>query len=214
MSSQPMATWTPRSSRSEKFVGTRTFRHTMEPIPVSQNLTCRFASVSAAGFSSGTGLRPSLFRPNYRLVQLVRRRTPQRSRCSRAFLVACTRRGGQHPVLCSSRRIRQVANGGDRRTVRARQSHVALPLDQTVPALVLGAGSSTIMRCIMPERLATTDPFRQVTEVIGSGPCRFLPSLMQESEPRMKGLPDICLVADPNRHSCIIVKSTREPCRP
>jgi peptide/nickel transport system substrate-binding protein len=38
------------------------------------------------------------------------------------------------------------------------------------------AGSSTILPCIMPERLARTDPFTQVTEMIGSGPYRFLPS--------------------------------------
>jgi peptide/nickel transport system substrate-binding protein len=36
------------------------------------------------------------------------------------------------------------------------------------------AGSSTLMPCIMPERLANTDPFRQVTEMVGSGPYRFL----------------------------------------
>jgi len=29
------------------------------------------------------------------------------------------------------------------------------------------------MCAIMPERLAATDPFKQVTEVVGSGPFRF-----------------------------------------
>ncbi len=38
------------------------------------------------------------------------------------------------------------------------------------------AGSSTTMPCIMPERLANSDPFRQVTEIVGSGPYRFLPA--------------------------------------
>lgn len=38
------------------------------------------------------------------------------------------------------------------------------------------AGSSAFTPCVMPERLATTDPFRQVTEMIGSGPYRFLPA--------------------------------------
>ena len=62
MPSQPMATWImPRSSRSVKFVGTRTCRHTMGLIPVSQNLTCRFARVSAAGFSSGNGASAVVF---------------------------------------------------------------------------------------------------------------------------------------------------------
>lgn len=32
------------------------------------------------------------------------------------------------------------------------------------------------MPCIMPERLAGSDPFKPVTEMIGSGPYRFLPS--------------------------------------
>jgi peptide/nickel transport system substrate-binding protein len=38
---------------------------------------------------------------------------------------------------------------------------------------VLGK-SGTNMSCIMPERLALTDPSRQVTEMVGSGPFRFL----------------------------------------
>ena len=38
------------------------------------------------------------------------------------------------------------------------------------------AGSTTFMPCVMPERLATTDPFKAVTEMIGSGPFRFLAS--------------------------------------
>ncbi len=37
------------------------------------------------------------------------------------------------------------------------------------------AGSSEFTPCVMPERLANTDPFRQVTEMVGSGPYRFLP---------------------------------------
>jgi peptide/nickel transport system substrate-binding protein len=37
------------------------------------------------------------------------------------------------------------------------------------------AGSTADMPCIMPERLAITDPYKQVTEMVGSGPFRFLP---------------------------------------
>jgi hypothetical protein len=59
MPSQPMATWiTPWSSRSVKFAGTKTRRHTMGLMLVSQTLTCRVAPASAAGtkdFSSETG---------------------------------------------------------------------------------------------------------------------------------------------------------------
>ena len=38
------------------------------------------------------------------------------------------------------------------------------------------AGSSSNMPCVMPERLARIDPFTQVTEMVGSGPYRFLPA--------------------------------------
>ena len=56
----------------------------------------------------------------------------------------------------------------DDRTLRFR---LKKPFPHLMAAL---AGSSTVMPCIMPERLATTDPFRQVTELVGSGPYRFL----------------------------------------
>ena len=58
----------------------------------------------------------------------------------------------------------------DDRTVRF---HLTKPFPHLLAAL---AGSSTTMPCIMPERLAATDPFRQVTEIVGSGPYRFLPA--------------------------------------
>ena len=56
------------------------------------------------------------------------------------------------------------------RTVRFRLTR---PFPHLPAAL---AGSGTNMPCIMPERLARTDPFTQVTEMIGSGPYRFLPA--------------------------------------
>ena len=139
--SRPMATWiTPRSSQSVKFVGTRNAPpyHGADPGQPECDLQVRVGLRRRILFRNGASA--VVFQARLPPRQFVRRRTPQRSRCSRAFLVACTRRGGQHPALCSSRRIRQVANGGDRRTVRARRSHVALPPDQTVPALALGAG--------------------------------------------------------------------------
>jgi peptide/nickel transport system substrate-binding protein len=58
----------------------------------------------------------------------------------------------------------------DDRTVRFR---LTKPFPHLLSAL---AGASTTMPCIMPERLAVTDPFRQVTEMVGSGPYRFLPA--------------------------------------
>jgi hypothetical protein len=58
----------------------------------------------------------------------------------------------------------------DDRTLRFR---LTKPFPHLLAAL---AGSSTTMPCIMPERLANSDPFRQVTEMVGSGPYRFLPA--------------------------------------
>jgi peptide/nickel transport system substrate-binding protein len=48
-------------------------------------------------------------------------------------------------------------------------------LRQPFPQLPDALGKGTNNLCaIMPERLASTDPFRQVTEMVGSGPFRFL----------------------------------------
>jgi peptide/nickel transport system substrate-binding protein len=50
-------------------------------------------------------------------------------------------------------------------------------LSKTFPHLPLAlAGQMNTMPCIMPERLANTDPFQQVTEIVGSGPYRFVAS--------------------------------------
>jgi peptide/nickel transport system substrate-binding protein len=58
----------------------------------------------------------------------------------------------------------------DDRTIRFR---LTKPFPHLPTAL---AGSTGVVPCIMPERLATTDPFRQVTEMVGSGPYRFVAS--------------------------------------
>lgn len=55
----------------------------------------------------------------------------------------------------------------DDRTIRFRLSR-PFPL---LPAVLGKTGPN--MPCIMPERLALTDPSRQVTEMVGSGPFRF-----------------------------------------
>jgi len=58
----------------------------------------------------------------------------------------------------------------DDRTIRFR-------LKQPFPLLQLALGKVTPSMCaIMPERLAVTDPGKQVTEMVGSGPFRFLAS--------------------------------------
>ena len=64
----------------------------------------------------------------------------------------------------------------DDRTVRFR---LTKPFPHLPAAL---AGSSIIVPCIMPERLASTDPFTQVTEMVGSGPFRFLPAEFNSGE--------------------------------
>ena len=56
----------------------------------------------------------------------------------------------------------------DDRTLRF---HLTKPFPHLPAAL---AGSSITTPAIMPERLAATDPFRQVPEMVGSGPYRFL----------------------------------------
>jgi peptide/nickel transport system substrate-binding protein len=47
-------------------------------------------------------------------------------------------------------------------------------LNKPFPQLPEALSATTNMPCIMPERLAKTDPFQQVTEMVGSGPFRFV----------------------------------------
>jgi peptide/nickel transport system substrate-binding protein len=47
-------------------------------------------------------------------------------------------------------------------------------LNQPYPKMLFALGkSSTPCLFIMPERIAATDPFKQITEIVGSGPMRF-----------------------------------------
>ncbi len=64
----------------------------------------------------------------------------------------------------------------DDRTLRFR---LTKPFPHLPAAL---AGSSFVVPAIMPERLASTDPFRQVPEMVGSGPYRFLPAEFNAGE--------------------------------
>ena len=57
----------------------------------------------------------------------------------------------------------------DDRTVRFRLKR---PFPHLPEAL---AGPGGVVPAVMPERLAATSPFKPVTEIIGSGPYRFLP---------------------------------------
>ncbi len=50
-----------------------------------------------------------------------------------------------------------------------------IKLKKPFPLLLAALGKSSSSQCfIMPERMAKTDPMKQVTETIGSGPYRFL----------------------------------------
>jgi peptide/nickel transport system substrate-binding protein len=67
--------------------------------------------------------------------------------------------------------------------LKAIQQDLSAPDDRTVkwvlkkpfPKMLLALGKvSTQVACIMPERIAKTDPFKQISEYIGSGPMRFV----------------------------------------
>src|SRR5258705_1859921 len=67
--------------------------------------------------------------------------------------------------------------------LKAIQQELSAPDDRTVkwvlkkpfPKMLLALGKvSTQVACIMPERIAQTDPFKQITEFVGSGPMRFV----------------------------------------
>lgn len=61
-------------------------------------------------------------------------------------------------------------NAPDDRTIRFR-------LKRPFPMLPYALGKGAVNMCpMMPEGLARTDPFKQVTEIVGSGPYRFLSS--------------------------------------
>ncbi|MBV9153592.1 MAG: ABC transporter substrate-binding protein, partial [Alphaproteobacteria bacterium] len=57
----------------------------------------------------------------------------------------------------------------------------AIKLKEPFPLLLDGLGkASSLALFVMPERLASTDPFQQVTEMVGSGPFKFV---KEEFEP-------------------------------
>ncbi len=52
-------------------------------------------------------------------------------------------------------------------------------LKKPFPKMLLALGKSNApVRFIMPERIAQTDPFKQITEYVGSGPMRFVQQRM------------------------------------
>ena len=86
-------------------------------------------------------------------------------------------------VVASIRRF--AARDGFGQALMAATEELSAPDDQRVvfrlkkpfPHLALALGGSTAsLPCIMPERLASTDPYKPVSEMVGSGPYRFLAS--------------------------------------
>ena len=77
----------------------------------------------------------------------------------------CARDGFGQSLLA----VTDELSAADDRTIRVPPERSRFRLAQAL------AGSTADMPCIMPERLAMTDPFKQVTEMVGSGPFRFLP---------------------------------------
>jgi peptide/nickel transport system substrate-binding protein len=86
-------------------------------------------------------------------------------------------------VVASIRRF--GARDGFGQSLMAATEELSAPDDQRIvfrlrkpfPHLALAlAGSTASLPCIMPERLASMDPYKPVTEMVGSGPYRFLAS--------------------------------------
>ena len=85
--------------------------------------------------------------------------------------VASIRRfGARDPFGQALMAVTNELSAPDDRSLRFR---LAKPFPHLPTAL---AGSSSFTPCIMPERLARTEPTRQVTEMVGSGPYRFVPA--------------------------------------
>ena len=91
----------------------------------------------------------------------------------------------------------------------AATDEIAAPDDRTIvfhlrrpfPLLPDALGKMNPNMCpIMPERLATTDPFKQVSEIVGSGPYRFKPD---------ERIPGARLVYE--RHSRYVPRDDGEP---
>ena len=83
-------------------------------------------------------------------------------------------------VASLNRWMRRDGLGG---TILARLDALEAPDDRTIvfrlkqpfpPLLTALAKSQPSAAMIMPERIALTDPFKQITEVVGSGPFRFV----------------------------------------
>ena len=84
-------------------------------------------------------------------------------------------RGGEPHPLVGARSDGADAQGDPERARRRRRPHLQMVAEEAFPKMLLALGkNSTPMAFIMPERIAKTDPFKQITEYIGSGPMKFV----------------------------------------
>ena len=99
----------------------------------------------------------------------------------------CARRTAPPPSRAGSRRdtfgqslgaVVDAWEAADDRTIRIR---LKPPFPLLLDAL---AKPAAVVPFIMPERIARTDPFTQVTEIVGSGPYRFVRGRVRLRQPR------------------------------
>ncbi len=74
-------------------------------------------------------------------------------------------------------RLRPGLKFHDGEPVLATDVVASLVLKKPYPKMVLALGKTSTQVCfVMPERIASVDPFRQISEPVGSGPMRFVKS--------------------------------------
>jgi peptide/nickel transport system substrate-binding protein len=87
---------------------------------------------------------------------------------SRDVVASLKRWAARDPVGQMIRAVEDALTGVDDRTFR-------WVLNKRFPKLLLALGKNGTPACfIMPERIAATDPFKQINEYVGSGPMRFV----------------------------------------
>ena len=76
----------------------------------------------------------------------------------------------------------------------ARRPHHEWVLKKPYPKMLLALGKNNApVAFVMPERIAKSDPFKQITEYIGSGPMRFIRNeWVAAARPCSKKFADYC----------------------
>ena len=99
---------------------------------------------------------------------------PSRPEIPRRRARPLARRHRQPPALDGPRRHGPAHQGHHRRLPAPDDRTVSLKLSKPFPKMLFALGKQNApVAEIMPERIAKTDPFKLITEYIGSGPMRF-----------------------------------------